>query len=154
MADQPPTPAGGAPGSRQDPHRGWLFRIDMGPAPLHFFECSGFAVRTLDICYREAGVSQTTLRIPGPVQHADLTLKYGVTSSREIETWCSEILKGRIQRRNLSIILLDPTGATDSIRWNLTGAFPKAWKLGRLDANGGDLAIAELTLAFESFEPA
>jgi phage tail-like protein len=153
MADAPAnqTPAGAA-GTWQDPHRAWLFRIDMGQTQLHFFECSGFAARMTDIAYREAGASQTTHRIPGPMQCADLILRYGITNSREIENWCSEITKGRIRRRNLSIILLDSTGANDVARWDLVQAWPKKWSMGRLDANGGEIAIGELTLAFESFE--
>jgi phage tail-like protein len=126
----------------------------MGPnnAQIHFIECSGFAVRMRSIAYREAGANQTTHYIPGPPEYAELTLRYGITNSREIETWCGEITKGRIRRRNASIILLDPTGATDVVRWNLVQCWPKQWSLKRLDANGDEIAVGELILAYEGFE--
>jgi phage tail-like protein len=136
-----------------DPFRAYNFKLDIsGVTEGHFTECSGLSVRVESIPYREAGNKQVVRHIPGPVEYASVTLRYGVTSSRELWSWLQETVQGNVQRKNVSIILLDSQGNTEVMRWNLIDAWPSEWQGAGLNASDRSLAIESLTLVFDSIE--
>src|SRR5512142_1057545 len=94
-----------------DPYRSYNFKLEIsGVAEGHFTECSGLSVKVDSIAYRDAGDHQLVRHIPGPVDYAAVTLKYGVTKSRELWDWMMKAAEGNVQRRNVSIVLLDSQG--------------------------------------------
>jgi phage tail-like protein len=92
--------------------------------------------------------------IPGPVSYGDVTLSYGLTSSIELWTWLLSAVRGSVERRNVSILMLDSTGATEVVRWDLTNAWPARWRGAPLDALNKEIAIETLTLVFETLQRA
>jgi phage tail-like protein len=104
------------------------------------------------IKYREGGNSQVVHALAGPVDYGDVTLRYGLTSTSELWDWFLTAVKGRVERKNVSIIMLDSEGAAEVMRWNLIGAWPSQWTGTRLDAIGREVAIESLTLVFETLE--
>jgi phage tail-like protein len=50
--------------------------------------------------------------------------------------------------------MLDSTGQTEVMRWNLTNAWPARWRGAPLDALNREIAIETLTLVFETIERA
>jgi phage tail-like protein len=106
------------------------------------------------IRYREGGASQVVHVIPGPVSYGDVTLSYGLTSSVELWQWLTSAVQGRVERRNVSILMLDSTGATEVMRWDLTNAWPTRWRGAPLDALNREIAIESLTLVFETLQRA
>lgn len=138
-----------------DPYRAYNFKLDIsGVTEGHFTECSGLSVRVESIPYREAGNRQIVRHIPGPVEYASITLRYGVTSSRELWEWLEKTVKGDVDRKNVSIILLDSQGSDEVMRWNLIDAWPSEWQGAALNATDRSLAIESLTLVFDAFERA
>ena len=138
-----------------DPFRNYNFKLEIrGISEAHFTECSGLGIRVNTIRYREGGSGQTVRTIPGAVEYADVTLRYGLTASRELFDWMMRTAKGDIDRRNLSIVVLGTTGATEVTRWNLANAFPCEWVGVAFDAMGRDLAIEQLKLSFDTIERA
>ncbi len=138
-----------------DPYRAYNFKLDIaGVAEGHFTECSGLGVKVEPIQYREAGNNQVVRHIPGPVDYAAVTLRYGVTSSRELWDWLMAAVEGNVQRKNVSIILLDSTNANEVMRWNLLDAWPSEWQGAALDAMSREIAIESLTLVFDNLERA
>jgi len=138
-----------------DPYRAYNFKLDIsGVTEGHFTECSGLGVRVESIPYREAGNKQIVRHIPGPVEYAAVTLRYGVTSSRELWDWFQDAIQGDVKRKNVSIILLDSKGTDEVMRWNLMDAWPSEWQGAALDAGDRALAIESLTLVFDSIERA
>lgn len=138
-----------------DPFRAYNFKLDIsGVTEGHFTECSGLSVKVESIPYREAGNNQIIRHIPGPVEYANVTLRYGVTSSRELWDWLESAAKGEVVRKNVSIILLDSQGNNEVMRWNLIDAWPSEWKGADLKASDRSLAIESLTLVFDSLERA
>lgn len=154
MPEAAPTPTNApAVGAWQDPYRAYNFKIEIqGVAQGHFTECSQIGVRVEALSYREAGMQQVVHRMPGRVEYADVTLRYGVTSSRELWDWFMTAATGNPERKNVSIVLLDSTGTTEVMRWNLQRAWARAATTTAYQAGGQEIAIDSVTLVFEGLE--
>lgn len=136
-----------------DPFRGYNFKLEIqGIVEGHFTECDGLGVKVQALAYREGGAAQVTRRLAGPVQYSDVTLRYGLTSSRELWEWFLSGVKGTVERRNVSIVMLANDGVTEVIRWNLVNAWVSEWRAARLDALGQDVAIESLVMVFETLD--
>ena len=138
-----------------DPYRSYNFKLEInGAAEGHFTECSGLNVKVESIPYREAGTNQIVRKLPGPVDYASVTLRYGVTESRELWDWLMTAVNGKVERKNVSIILLDSEGTNEVMRWNLSNAWPSEWQGAGLNTTDRAIAIDSLTLVFDSLERA
>lgn len=152
-APTPPPANGAAPGTFVDPYRSYNFKLIVpGLDEAHFTECSAPSARVEALEYREGGGGQVVHRIPGRVQYDDVTLKYGLTQSRQLFDWFSAGARGAVQRQNVSIVLLDSDDATERIRWDLISAWPRWWRGSFLNASSHEIAIESLTLVFESLD--
>jgi phage tail-like protein len=153
MPEAAPAPA--RTSQSRDPYRAYNFKLEIqGVSQGHFTECTGLGIKIGDIKYREGGTSQTVLRLPGPVDYGDVTLRYGLTSTTELWNWFKTALAGKVERRNVSVVMLDSDGVTEVLRWNLVNAWPSQWRGAPLDALGNEAAIETLTLVFESLDRA
>jgi phage tail-like protein len=149
----PDEPLPAQPGTWVDPYRAYNFKLEIqGVVEGHFTECSNMGVAVQAIPYREGGQSQVVHRLPGRVEYADVTLRYGLTASKDLWTWFQTAVKGKVERRNISVVLLDSDGATEVARWNLVNAWPSQWRGALLDASGQEVAIESLTLVFETLD--
>jgi phage tail-like protein len=145
----------GAAGAVTDPYRAFNFKLEIrGVIEGHFTECSGLGVRVHPIRYREGGIGQVVRAIPGQVEYAEVSLRYGLTKSRELWDWFLKSIQGTVERRNVSVIMLEPNGVDEALRWNLLNAWPSEWRGAALDAMGREAAIEELKLAFDTLERA
>ena len=138
-----------------DPYRSYNFKLDIaGVTEGHFTECSGLGVKVTPIEYREGGNNQVVRHVPGPVEYAAVTLRYGLTASRELWDWMLQAVQGNVERKNISIIMLDSEGNNEVMRWNLNDAWPSEWRGAPLDAMSREIAIEDLTLVFDTLERA
>lgn len=151
---KPPAQAAGAgPAGFKDPYGAYNFKLVIqGVTEGHFTRCTGLGVRVEAIKYREGGTSQVVHRLPGRVEYPDVTLYYGLTNSKELWLWLESAMKGTVQRRNVSIVVLAPDGVTEAVRFNLINAWPSVWMGAPLDALSNEAAIEELTLVYETLE--
>lgn len=154
MADQPAAgAAAAAPILPVDPYRNYHFKLEiLGVTEGHFTAVSGLGIRVRPIRYREGGNNQIVRAIPGPVEYSDVTLRYGLTQSRELFDWLLKTIAGDIERRNVSIVMLQQNGADEAFRWSLIRAWPSEWRGAPLEAVGTHVAIEELTLSYDSLE--
>ena len=137
----------------KDPYRAYNFKLIIrGLTEGHFTECSGLGVKVEAIKYREAGNAQVVRRIPGPVEYADVTLRYGLTRSRALWDWFMTAVEGQVDRKNVSIVMLNSEGTREVMRWNLIDAWPSEWRGAMLDALSHEAAIESMTLVFETLE--
>jgi len=153
MSDVPTsTTTGAAPGVFVDPYRSFNWKLVVpGLAEAHFTECTGMAARVTPITYREGGTTQVH-RIPGIVDFAECTLKYGLTNSRQLWEWFQTGLNGKVQRQNVSVVVLDPDGVTPRLQWDLIRAWASEWRGAPLDAMCSEIAIETLTLVYEDLK--
>jgi phage tail-like protein len=137
-----------------DPYRNYNFKLEAGAAEAHFTECSGMGIKVDAIEYREAGNNQVVRKLPGQVHYSEVTLRYGLTDSKQLWDWLMASANGRVDRRNVSIVMLaaDGTDATPGLHWNLNQAWPSEWRGAKLDALGREAAIETLTLVYETLE--
>ncbi|HEV7642589.1 MAG TPA: phage tail protein [Pyrinomonadaceae bacterium] len=155
MAD-PATPQPAAPAAAMntfiDPYRAYNFKMDiLGITEAHFTEVSNMEIKVNPIAYREGG-GQVVHYVPGYVEYGTITLRYGLTKSRELWDWFMSGAKGKVERKNISIILLDADGTTSVMQWNLRDAWPTHWRGSMLNALSQEVAIESLTLVCETIE--
>ncbi|MDM4722263.1 phage tail protein [Micromonospora sp. WMMA1363] len=147
-----PTTATPQPGTPVDPYRAYTFKLLInGVTNGHFTEVSGLEVTIRTLRYREAG-NDHTRTVPGQADYTPVTLRYGLTSSRVLWDWVNAIAKGTVTRRNVSIVLLDPTGTTEVMRWNLINAWPTQWRGAHLNTLAQEIAVEALTLAYDGLD--
>ena len=140
--------------ARVDPYKNFRFLVELdGIVQAGFSDCSGFGSSVEAIEYREGGDASTVRKLPGKVSYPDISLKWGVTDSRELYDWHLAAVNGAIQRKNGSIILQDDAGQ-EKVRWNFFSAWPSKWDGPDFSAKGNDVAIDTLTVSCERVERA
>ncbi|MBP1466295.1 phage tail protein [Candidatus Chloroploca sp. M-50] len=150
-----PGASGGQAGVFADPYRVYNFKLEIqGITAGHFTECSGFDIQVHAIRYRQGGVNEVVHRVPGPVTYGDIELRYGLTDSRELWDWFMTAVEGRVQRKNISILMLDSRGVAEVMRWDCINAWPARWRGAPLNALDHALAIETLTIVFETLDRA
>ncbi|MGA7414103.1 MAG: phage tail protein, partial [Bryobacteraceae bacterium] len=99
-------------GERQDPFPGYNFAVEIeGMVHAGFSEVSGLQIEIEVQEYREGGVNEYIHKRAGPAKYpANLTLKKGVTVVRELWDWYWQVTQGNIERKNLSVLLMDSSG--------------------------------------------
>jgi phage tail-like protein len=148
MAEATAQPA--QPGTWVDPYRAYNFKLLINNVTNgHFTEVSGLGVQVERISYREAGNNSIVRAIPGRVTYPPVVLRYGLTSEADLWDWLLTAVNGVVNRRNVSIVMLDSAGSTEVLRWNLINAWPQEWLGAPLDAMSRELAIESLVLAHE-----
>jgi phage tail-like protein len=152
----PPAPKAQAPQQpgASEMYRNYNFLLRIDAAEVRFTECVGIGMRVHPIRYRESGAGSIVRMLPGPVDYAELTLRYGLSDSPVIWDWLKRTAEGAVQRRNVTIIQLANDGATPRVSWNLYGAWPCQWSGVPFDALGREAAIEELHLAFDRMDRA
>jgi phage tail-like protein len=152
MTTQPGTPAA-QPGNVVDPYRAYNFKLVIqGVVQGHFTNVEGLGLKIGRILDREGGENSTVRVIPGQVEYSPVTLRYGLTDSTEMLQWLFKAVNGQVERRNVSIAMLNDAGSAEVRRWNLLGAWPCDWFGAPLDALGKDLAIESLSIAYDRLE--
>jgi phage tail-like protein len=142
-------------GQTVDPYRNFNFKLEIqGVVEGHFTACTGLGARIQPIRYREGGMNQVVRAIPGQVEYAEVSLSYGLTRSSDLWDWFNKGVQGVVERRNISIIVLDPNGTDEGMRWNLINAWPSEWSGVPLDALGREIAIEQVKLVFDSMNRA
>ena len=136
-------------GQRVDPYGNFNFLVEIdGITRAAFHEVSGFD-STIDVIeHREGGENTTVRKLPGMTKHSNIVLKWGLTDDTDLFNWHRDVVNGKVQRRNGSIVLLDRQGQ-ERMRWNFVNAWPSKWDGPDFNAEGNDIAIETLELTHE-----
>jgi phage tail-like protein len=123
-----------------------------------FTECSGLGLQIKKETFMEGGVNDQQRILLGQTELTDVTLKRGVSSDLIFWNWINKILVQRNSgvsisehRRNVNILTFNQAGETMQC-WTLIGAVPTGWRAPSLAADSSNLAIEELTLAYEGLK--
>lgn len=94
----------------------------------------------------KAGANHPHL-LPGPSRVGNITLKRGmVADGSEFFRWYMDIVQGKIEPNNISIIVYN--SASDVMaRWHLLDAYPVRWIAPALSADSSAAAVETLELA-------
>jgi phage tail-like protein len=138
--------------TRHDPYKNYPFRVEIdGLTSSGFAEVSGLSAEAEVIEYREGADVTSTRKLPGLITYANVTLRRGLTTSRELFDWWLTVVHGKVERRNVVIVLLDDQRA-EVLRWILHDAWIAKVEFGDLNAKGTDVAIESIELAHEGLE--
>ena len=92
-----------ATGQRVDPYRNFSFLVEIdGITQAGFSDASGFGASTDPIEYREGGETKTVRKLPGLTKYTNITLKWGLTDSRELYDWYKDVVNGKIDRKRIA----------------------------------------------------
>lgn len=143
-----------ATGQVKDPHTNFNFHVEIdGISRAAFQQCSGFD-STIDVIeHREGGENTTVRKLPGMTKYSNIQLKWGMTDDKQLYQWHRDAIRGDVQRKNGSIVLLDRKGE-EIARWNFVRAWPSKYDGPDLNAEASDVAIETLELAHEGVEMA
>lgn len=141
-------------GQRHDPFRNFNFIVEIDNiSQAGFTDCSGFGATTDPVEFNEGGFNSAAHKFVGRTKQNNLTLKWGLTDSRELYGWYRDVVNGNIQRKNGSIVVLDLEGK-ERARWNFYNGWPTKWDGPDFSAKGNEVAIETLEIAHEGLERA
>ncbi len=143
-----------ATGDRHDPVLAFCFAVEIGSLQVAgFSEVSGLQAEIEMQEYREGGVNGYVHKRAGPVKYAsNLTLKKGITDSAELWSWYRDVMNGRIQRKQVDVVLMNSAGE-ERRRWKLQNAYPVKWTGPDMKAAASEVAVETLELAHEGLLP-
>ena len=140
-----------ATGDIPDPYNNFNFHVEIdGITRAAFHECSGFD-STIDVIEHREGGETTLRKLPGMTKYSNIVLKRGITDDKQLYDWHIKAVKGQVDRKNGSILLLD-RGGQEVARWNFVRAWPSKWTGPSLTSEGNDVAIETLELVHEGVE--
>lgn len=122
------------------------FLISVGQKPQAAFTECDLPTIELDLEeLKEGGQNNYPHQLPGRRRAARISLKNGVGKSSMLE-WYFSILNGKIERKSMTVALLDEHQQT-VMTWELEGAFPFKWAGPQLRSQDNTIAIQTLELA-------
>lgn len=120
--------------------------VVLRPRPAVSFPKSRVEV----VAYRE-GNSQRTRYLPGRLVHDRLVLQRAAVTNSGLHAWWRQTVSGAVQRRSMSVILLDAT-AQEAQRWNVFETRPVSYDVTDLSALGNDVVLETIEIVHEGLE--
>jgi phage tail-like protein len=142
-----------ATGVRNDPYRGFNFRIEIDNVSLaSFSEVSGLVADGDSVDYREGDEPVNWVRkLIGLRKFGVITFKRGYTQNKELWSWHVNIVNGTDDRRNGAIVLSDEA-RTDVLRWNFRNGWVNKIEGPNLNATSNTVAMESMELCHEGLE--
>ena len=144
---------------RERPYAQFNFLVDLGTGNTEgpeagFQECSEIGMSVDVIEYRNGNEKENNLRkLTGLARVSDVTLKRGIIGSLELYQWLDQIRNGDAAAYRTVTIQLRNEDHTATVQtWKLLRARITKHTSGPFNAKGSDVAMEELTLAYERLE--
>lgn len=113
-----------------------------------FSEVTGFDASIDVMEYREGDMVQTPMKIPGLKKYGNITLKKGLADSRALYDWLAEGVTGEVNRKTITITLLDAT-ESPAASWRVINAWPIKYTAPEFNATSSEVAVESLEIAHE-----
>jgi phage tail-like protein len=144
---------------RDRPYHQFNFLVDLGTGDTEgveagFSECSPIEIEVSVAEYRNGNDRENAVRkITGLHKVADVTLKRGLIGSLSLYQWLDDIRNGNQSALRTVTIQLQSEDHTEVVMtWRLVRARIIKHTSGPFNAKGTDVAMEELTLAYERLE--
>ena len=144
---------------RDRPYVQFYFLVDLGTGTTEgpeagFQECSNIGMEVTVAEYRNGNEKENSVRkITGLNKSTDVTLKRGVIGSLNLYNWLNQIRNGDQNAHRTVTIQLQNEDHTEVVQtWKLFRARIIKHVSGPMNAKGTDVAMEELTLAYERLE--
>lgn len=131
----------------KDPYISFRFRVEIDSLEAAgFHEVTGLALETDVETFREGGENFYEQQLPGATKYpSKLVLKRGLADAEALWSWYEDVMYGFIERKDVSILLLDPACDEERWRWLFLDACPVKW-------TGPDFRAGSAEVAFETVE--
>ena len=144
---------------RDRPYTRFNFLVDLGTGETEgpqagFQECSQIGMSVDVIEYRNGNDRVNDVRkLTGLARYPDVTLRRGLVGALDLYGWLDQIRNGdQNALRNVTIHLMSEDRTSPVMTWKLLRARIVKHVSGPLNARGRDVAMEELTLAYERLE--
>jgi phage tail-like protein len=144
---------------RERPYVQFNFLVDLGTGDTEgpeagFQECSNIGMEVTVAEYRNGNDKENSVRkITGLNKVSDVTLKRGVIGSLALYQWLNDIRNGNQNAlRTVRISLMSEDHTSVVMTWTLLRARIIKHVSGPFNAKGSDVAMEEITLAYERLE--
>jgi phage tail-like protein len=144
---------------RDRPYAQFNFRVDLGTGVTEgpqagFSECSAIEMSVDVIEYRNGNEKENAVRkLTGLARYPDVTLKRGIIGSLDLYDWLDQIRNGdESAYRTVTVQLMSEDHTSVVQEWKLLRARIVKHVSGPFNAKGEDVAMEELTLAYERLE--
>ena len=144
---------------RDNPYGQFNFLVDIGNSDTDsldagFQECSGISMTVDVIEYRNGNdKNNNTRKLTGLTKTTDVTLKRGIIGSLSLYQWINQVRNGEQGAvRTVRIHLQNEDHTAIVMTWKLHGARIIKHTSGPFNAKGTDVAMEEITLAYERLE--
>lgn len=131
------------------PHGKFRYKVEIdGLDAGGFSEVTGFDASIDVIEYREGNMVPTPMKVPGLKKYGNITLKQGLVDSTVLYDWMIAGVDGEVDRKTITITLLDNTGA-DAASWQVINAWPMKYTAPDFNATSSEVAVESLEIAHE-----
>ena len=135
------------------------YRVDIGGESIAFSQVSGLNVSYETHVYKESHVEPgkagpVVMRMPAQQSDVKITLKKGVVKGKSLPKlygWISTMKTNQIEKKDITVALLDETG-TPVITWHVLNAFPTKLEAPSFDAKSNDAAIESMELMADTIQ--
>jgi phage tail-like protein len=133
-----------------DPYVAFRYAVEIDQLVVGgFSEVGGLAFETEVEAFREGGYNDNERQLPGAVKDSGrLVLKRGLGDTQALWKWFRDVAKGTLQRRDLSVLLID-ADFNELRRWKFTRACPVKWSGPALLARSSEVAIEAVEFVHE-----
>lgn len=148
------------------PPCGFYFRVAFsgvsgmgGDDQQRFQEVSGLSFEIETESFTEGGENRFGYKLPKRVKYPNLVLKRGLITSKVLTDWINSAKDGffwaspftLFQPSDILVTLMNETGEPIAV-WNVVQAYPVKWAMSDLNANGNNVAVETIELAYQYFE--
>ena len=147
------------PAKRDRPYPRFNFLVDLGTGntagpTAGFSECSPIGQVVDVVEYRNGNDKENNVRkLTGLTRVANVTFRRGIIGSADLYEWIDQVRNGdQTALRTVTVQLLNEDHSVVVETWKLLRARPISHQSGPLDARSSEVAIEELTLAYERLE--
>ena len=144
---------------RERPYGQFNFLVNLGDGNTEgpeagFQECSPITTSLAVVEYRNGNENENSPRkLTGLEKVDDVTLRRGIIGSLNLYQWLDQVRNGDVAGyRTVTISLQNEDHTQVVMTWKLFRARPVKYSSGPLNGKGTDVAIEELTLAYERLE--
>ena len=143
---------------REHPYGRFNFLVDLGTGNTDgpdagFQECSAIGMEVAVAEYRNGNDKENNPRkVTGLTKVPDVTLKRGIIGTTTLFEWLRAVRDGDQATRTVTIQLMNEDHSGAVLTWRLLRARIIKHTSGPFNAKGGDVAMEELTLAYERLE--
>ena len=132
-----------------DPYGAFRFRVEiLGLQVGGFTEVSGLEREVQVEDFREGGVNDHTHKLATVTKYPNLTLRRGLADAVELWQWHQDVVNGRIQKRQINVVLIDTAGQ-DRWRWVFERAYPVKWSGASLNATTNGVFVESVEFAHD-----